>query len=68
MGCGSSFCGPRGDGNWGKCDDYEKKNYRTRCSAMLSTTNMNILFDTSPDLRTQLLRESIKNEWDNNEA
>ena len=61
MGCGSSFGVPRADGNWGKCDPYEKKNYRTRCSAMLSTTNMNILFDTSPDLRTQLLRESVKN-------
>ena len=61
MGCGSSFGVPRADGDWGKCDPYEKKNYRTRCSAMITTTNMNILFDTSPDLRNQLLRENVKN-------
>ena len=51
---------PRPDGYWGKCNPKEKKNYRTRCSAILSTTNMKILFDTSPDLRTQLIREKIK--------
>ena len=61
MGCGSSFGVPRADGNWGNCNPNEKKNYRTRCSAMLSTMNMNILFDTSPDLRSQLLRENVKN-------
>ena len=61
MGCGSSFGVPRADGNWGNCNPNEKKNYRTRCSAMVSTINMNILFDTSPDLRSQLLRENVKN-------
>ncbi len=61
MGCGSSFGVPRADGYWGKCDPKEKKNYRTRCSAMLATNKMNILFDTSPDLRSQLLREKVRN-------
>jgi len=61
MGCGSSFGVPRADGYWGKCDPEEKKNYRTRCSAMLATNKMNILFDTSPDLRSQLLREKVRN-------
>jgi Metal-dependent hydrolases of the beta-lactamase superfamily I len=37
-----------------------KKNYRTRCSALLKTTKENILIDTSPDLRQQLLRHKIK--------
>ena len=51
---------PRPDGNWGNCDPKEKKNYRTRCSAMISNKNMTILFDTSPDLRSQLIREKVK--------
>ena len=37
-----------------------KKNYRTRCSALIKTTDENILIDTSPDLRQQLLRHKIK--------
>jgi len=61
MGCGSSMGVPRADGNWGNCDPNELKNYRTRCSALLTTKNMSILFDTSPDLRQQLLREKVKN-------
>ena len=32
-----------------------KKNYRTRCSALISFNKKNILIDTSPDLRQQLL-------------
>ena len=35
LGCGSSLGVPRADGNWGKCDPKEKKNYRTRCSALI---------------------------------
>ena len=37
-----------------------KRNYRTRCSALLQTSDENILIDTSPDLRQQLLRHKIK--------
>ena len=51
---------PRPDGFFGNCDPNNKKNYRTRCSALLQTTNQNILIDTSPDLRQQLLRHKIK--------
>ena len=39
LGCGSSFGVPRADGNWGNCDPKEKKNYRTRCSALIKSTN-----------------------------
>ena len=46
LGCGSSMGVPRADGFWGKCDPSEKKNYRTRCSAMLSNDRLTTLFDT----------------------
>ena len=60
LGCGSSVGVPRTDGFFGNCDPNNKKNYRTRCSALLKTTDENILIDTSPDLRQQLLRHKIK--------
>ena len=61
LGCGSSMGVPRPDGHWGNCDPKERKNYRSRCSAMISNSYINILFDTSPDLRSQLIREKVKN-------
>ena len=60
LGCGSSMGVPRPDGDFGNCDSKEKKNYRTRCSALIKTKKLNILIDTSPDLRTQLLNNKIK--------
>ncbi len=51
---------PRPDGYFGNCDPKNKKNYRTRCSALIKTSEENILIDTSPDLRQQLLRHKIK--------
>ena len=60
LGCGSSMGVPRPDGFFGNCDPNNKKNYRTRCSALIKTTDENILIDTSPDLRQQLLRHNIK--------
>ncbi len=60
LGCGSSMGVPRPDGFFGNCDPKNKKNYRTRCSAFIKTTHENILIDTSPDLRQQLLRHKIK--------
>jgi len=60
LGCGSSMGVPRPDGFFGNCDPKIKKNFRTRCSALLKTSNENILIDTSPDLRQQLLRHKIK--------
>ncbi len=61
LGCGSSLGVPRIDGYFGKCDPKNKKNYRTRCSALLSYEDKNILFDTSPDIKSQLLSNNIKN-------
>jgi Metal-dependent hydrolases of the beta-lactamase superfamily I len=60
LGCGSSMGVPRSDGFFGDCDPKNKKNYRTRCSALLITSDENILIDTSPDIRQQLLRHKIK--------
>jgi phosphoribosyl 1,2-cyclic phosphate phosphodiesterase len=60
LGCGSSMGVPRPDGFFGNCDPNEKKNYRTRCSALIKTDKENVLIDTSPDLRQQLLRHKIE--------
>jgi len=60
LGCGSSMGVPRPDGFFGNCDPKNKKNFRTRCSALIKTKGENILIDTSPDLRQQLLRHKIK--------
>ena len=60
LGCGSSMGVPRSDGFFGNCDPKNKRNFRTRCSAIIKTTDQNILIDTSPDLRHQLLRHKIK--------
>ena len=59
LGCGSSMGVPRPDGNFGKCNPKNFKNYRTRCSAILQTKTDNILIDTSPDLRSQLISNKI---------
>ena len=41
------------------CRSSNPKNKRTRSSAILGLPEGNLLIDTSPDLRTQLLREDI---------
>ncbi len=61
LGSGSSLGIPRIDGYFGKCNPKIKKNNRMRCSAIITSKNKNILFDTSPDLRMQLLDNKIKN-------
>ena len=35
LGCGSSMGVPRADGNFGKCNPKNKKNFRSRCSALI---------------------------------
>ena len=60
LGCGSSMGVPRPDGFFGNCKPNNKKNYRTRCSALIKTNRQNILIDTSPDLRQQMLNHGIK--------
>ena len=69
LGCGSSGGVPRIGGDWGVCDPAEPKNARTRSSILIQKWDgdgepdpkacTNVLIDTSPDLRVQLLREEI---------
>lgn len=59
LGCGSSGGVPRIGNRWGVCDPSEPKNRRSRCSLLVSQgekgRRTNILVDTSPDMREQLL-------------
>tara|TARA_B100001121_G_scaffold308975_1_gene334417 strand:- start:1793 stop:2566 length:774 start_codon:yes stop_codon:yes gene_type:complete len=60
LGSGSSLGVPRIDGNFGNCNPKNKKNFRTRCSALLSANNFNLLIDSSPDIRQQFLQNKVK--------
>lgn len=63
LGCGSSGGVPRIGGHWGACDPAEPRNARTRCSMLISRAGPDgttrVLIDTTPDLRTQLLRAGV---------
>ena len=61
LGCGSSLGIPRIDGYYGNCDPNNNKNNRSRCSGIIKSKNLNILIDTSPDIKSQLLKNKIKN-------
>jgi phosphoribosyl 1,2-cyclic phosphate phosphodiesterase len=64
LGSGSSGGVPRGDGDWGACDPAEARNRRTRCSALVRRHGPDgvtqVLIDTSPDLRQQMLASEVK--------
>lgn len=60
LGSGNSTGVPRIDGYWGTCNKKNKKNIRTRCSAIILKGSNRILIDTSPDIRNQLLKNKIK--------
>ena len=60
LGCGSSIGVPRIDGFWGNCKKNNKKNVRTRCSAIILKGKNSILIDTSPDIKSQLLSNKIR--------
>ncbi|MEK0436766.1 MAG: hypothetical protein RLZZ530_732 [Pseudomonadota bacterium] len=59
LGCGSSLGVPRIDNYWGKADKKNPKNNRTRCSLFIKYKNLNIIIDTSPDIKKQLLENRI---------
>jgi phosphoribosyl 1,2-cyclic phosphate phosphodiesterase len=59
LGCGGSLGVPNIMNRMGDCDPANPKNYRTRTSAWVEHNGKNFLIDTSPDLRTQLLREKL---------
>ena len=61
LGSGNSMGVPKIDGSWGNCNKRNKKNIRTRCSAIILKGNNSILIDTSPDIKNQLIANKIKN-------
>ena len=62
LGCGSSMGVPRPDGFFGNCDPKNKKNYRTRCSALLKTSSQNILIETDSPFLAPVPNRGKKNE------
>src|SRR5689334_12355413 len=68
LGSGSSGGVPRlggadGSGYWGACDPKNPKNRRLRCSVLVRRVSAigitNVLVDTSPDMREQLLTAKV---------
>ncbi|WP_036257430.1 MBL fold metallo-hydrolase [Methylocapsa aurea] len=64
LGCGSSGGVPRVGQGWGACDPNNPRNRRRRCSILVErddggTAKTQVLVDTSPDLREQLLALGI---------
>jgi len=60
LGCGGStgvpsLGGVDGLGDWGACDPQEPRNRRTRSSIVFHGPAGNVLVDTGPDMRAQLL-------------
>src|SRR5947209_6237103 len=65
LGCGSSGGVPRvGPSGWGACDPKNPRNRRLRCSILVERgageARTQVLVDTSPDLREQLLRTGVQ--------
>ncbi|MDC0513849.1 MBL fold metallo-hydrolase [Pelagibacteraceae bacterium] len=60
LGCGSSLGSPWITNYWGNCDKKNKKNIRTRCCAHFQFKNISTLIDTSPDIKNQFKKNSIK--------
>lgn len=64
LGCGSSAGVPRVGVGWGACDPSNPKNRRRRCSVLVEKTmgeaTTNVLVDTGPDLRDQLLSADVR--------
>ena len=65
LGCGTSGGVPRIGNHWGACDPSNPKNRRRRCSVLVQKAGIegttNVLVDTSPDVREQLL--DVKVGW-----
>ena len=59
LGSGSSGGVPLIGNYWGNCDPNNVKNNRTRVSIVVNINNYDLLFDTSPDLRVQSIKNNI---------
>ncbi len=60
LGCGSSQGVPMIGGRWGHCDPGNPRNRRRRPSIFVEWNGVNILVDTAPDLRDQVLDAGIE--------
>ena len=61
LGCGGSFGSPLAWNKNGNIDIKNKKNLRTRSSILITINETNLLVDTSPDLRQQLINAKCTN-------
>jgi phosphoribosyl 1,2-cyclic phosphate phosphodiesterase len=59
LGCGTSSGVPRLGNDWGMCNPAEPRNRRLRVSILISLGDTNILVDTGPDIREQLLAADV---------
>ncbi len=60
LGCGSSLGVPVIGCDCAVCTSKNPRNTRTRVSVLVETERVNLLIDTSPDLRQQALRHNIR--------
>jgi len=60
LGCGGSGGVPLIGGDWGRCNPNNPKNRRRRVSVLVEHEGHNIVLDTSPDFRTQMLDAEVK--------
>ncbi len=60
LGCGGSGGVPIIGNDWGACNPQQSKNRRRRASILIQYKETNILIDTSPDLREQLLSANVQ--------
>ena len=59
LGCGTSSGVPRVGNDWGACDPANPRNRRRRVSILVRHERAQILVDTGPDLREQLLDADV---------
>jgi phosphoribosyl 1,2-cyclic phosphate phosphodiesterase len=59
LGCGTSSGVPRVGNDWGACDPAQPRNRRRRVSILVRHERSQILVDTGPDLREQLLDADV---------
>src|SRR5262245_40029473 len=60
LGTGTSTGVPMLGCNCEVCRSPDPRNHRYRCGALLRTVEGNLLIDTPPELRLQLLREKVE--------
>jgi phosphoribosyl 1,2-cyclic phosphate phosphodiesterase len=60
LGCGTSGGVPKVPEFWGACDPANPKNHRRRASVLVEEGDSTILFDTTPDLREQMIAARVK--------